>query len=267
MTVIRTDKWLLDLYDNPINLCKKLKAQFFGVQAYEIHNHLAMYGMYRHPVRNGKDLIKKLQKNNVWGIVREEKKHLEREWDGPNIPVFIFPSDPHNRRIQRELGGKSGLAFGDKLFLFISEDTDETELRALFTHEYNHVCRLSKYQKKENDYTLVDTIVLEGMAENAVHERFGEESAAPWTRYYSDKDLEEISNNLVIPNRNIRKNDNKHQTVLYGLRGYPRMAGYCCGHYLVKKYMEANSMTTKDLLNIDAETIAQIHDDESDDEE
>lgn len=258
MTVIRTDKWLLDLYDSPIKLCKKMKSHFFDVQAQEIHNHLAMYGMYRQPTRDGKELIRKMQKNRAWEIIKKEEQHLQKEWSGPDIPIFIFPSDPTNRRIQRELGGKSGLTFYDKLFLFISENTGEIDLKALFTHEYNHVCRLSKYKKEEEDYTLLDTIILEGLAENAVHERFGEKTAAPWTRYYSDKNLDELSNNLIFPNRNTGKNDVKHQNILYGFRNYPNMSGYCTGYYLVKKYREANSLESKNLLTIDTETLAQI---------
>src|SRR5699024_2978860 len=107
-----------------------------------------------------------------------------KKWNGPNIPIFILPSDQHNRKLQRELSGKSGLTFQDKLFLFISEDTSESELKSLFTHEYNHVCRLSQYPKEE-DYTLLDTIILEGLAENAVRERFGDQATANWTRHYS----------------------------------------------------------------------------------
>ncbi len=31
MSVIKTDKWLLDLYDKPIELCEKLLKHFDGV--------------------------------------------------------------------------------------------------------------------------------------------------------------------------------------------------------------------------------------------
>ena len=59
----------------------------------------------------------------------------------------------------------------------------------MFTHEYNHVCRLSKFQKSEEDYVLLDSIILEGLAENAVRERLGEEFLATWTSYYSNEEL------------------------------------------------------------------------------
>jgi uncharacterized protein YjaZ len=257
MGVIRTDKWLHDSYHKPIEICEKLIEHFEDASASEIYNYLTQYGMY-HPLRNGNKVVKKLQKNKVWEIVQEENLRLQKMWEGPNIPIFIFPSDIDNRKLKQDFNGKSGLAFKDKLLLFISEDNLEKEIRALFTHEYNHVCRLSKYPKDEDDYVLLDTIILEGLAENAVRERMGEEFLATWTSYYSNEELKKMWNSIVFPNRNILKSDIKHQNILYGLRFYPKMAGYSVGYYLVKNYLEATNKTSKDLLNINPDYIAQI---------
>ena len=257
MSVIRTDKWLVDLYEQPLKLCEKLEEYFDGVQAYEIYNYLTLHGMYR-PFKNGSKQVKKLQGNKIWEIVQNEQQRLQKMWEGPNVPVFIFPSDTSNLRIKTDFNGKSGLAFKEKLFLFISKDTSEKEIRSLFTHEYNHVCRLSKFQKSDKDYVLLDTIILEGLAENAVRERFGEEFIATWTSYYSTTELEKIWNNLVQPNRNLLKTDRKHQVILYGLYSHPKMAGYCVGYYLVKKYIEVNTLTSNDLLNTPTDKIAQL---------
>lgn len=259
MSVVRTDKWLLDLHEHPIEMCKKMKTQFDDAEAYEIYDYLTQHGMYRQPLSNGRSLIKMLQKNKAWEIAEIEMQYLQKKWNGPNIPIFIFPSDPDNRKIKTDLNGKSGLAFHDKLLLFISADNNEREIKALFTHEYNHVCRLTKYYKNEEDYVLLDTIILEGLAENAVREKFGKDSLATWTKYYSNDELEKLWNNLVFPNRNALITDSRHQDLLYGVRYYPRMAGYCVGYYLVKNYMEKNGFKSKDLLNLETKTIAQLN--------
>lgn len=257
MSVIRTDKWLVDLYEQPIEICENLKEYFEGAQANEIYEYLTLHGMYR-PFINGKEQVKNLLENKVWQIVQNENEQLQKMWEGPNVPVFIFPSDTNNRAIRMDFNGKSGLAFRDKLFLFISKDSLNTEIRALFTHEYNHVCRLYKHQKSEKDYGLLDRIILEGLAENAVRERFGAEFIATWTSYYTTNELEKLWNNLVYPNRNVLKTDRKHQGILYGLDSYPKMAGYSVGYYLVKKYIEANPSTSNDLLNTPADEIAKL---------
>ncbi|WP_373894835.1 DUF2268 domain-containing protein [Virgibacillus natechei] len=252
MGVIRTDKWLLDLYGEPIELCEKVVDYFDGALASEIYEYLTMHGMYRSPSpsMNVEDLLKKLKDNNVWKTVHKEKCFLQEKWDGPDIPIFIFPSDTNNQRLIQDSNGKSGLAFSDKLFLFISEENEEEEIRALFTHEYHHICRLSRYKANIKDFVLLDTIILEGLAENAVRERFGEKLTATWTSYYSDQQLEKIQDRLIIPNKSIQQTDSRHQRILYGLGLYPKMAGYSVGYYIVKKYMEANGKRAKDLLHI-----------------
>ncbi|QKY68846.1 DUF2268 domain-containing protein [Lentibacillus sp. CBA3610] len=258
MSVVRTDKWLLDTYDNPVELCKKLKSYFDeNVSASDIHQHMVMHGMYHQPRENGTKLIKALQKRNIWKLVEQEEKALQTEWDGPDIPIFILPADADNRQLRQELNGKSGLTFSDKLFLFITEDNTDKEIRALFTHEYNHACRLAKYSKKEADYVLLDTVILEGLAENAVRERFGKHYTANWTSYYSNVRLERISRNLVLPNQNAPKSSRIHLQILYGLGFYPKMAGYCAGYYFVKHYMESNDLNLKDLLHVPSQKIIE----------
>ncbi|MEH7272700.1 DUF2268 domain-containing protein [Neobacillus vireti] len=252
MSVMRTDKWLLEAYERPIELCEKLRELFDGAYASEIYDYLLLHGMYS-PSTNGKDRIIKLQSNQVWGMVQNEAQILQNMWKGPDIPIFIFPSDDSNQTMKIDFNGKSGLSFKDKLFLFISEQNTEAEIKSLLTHEYNHVCRLNYYPKHEDDYTLLDTIILEGLAENAVRERFGEEFLSSWTSFYTDKELLKMWKKLIIPNRSILKTDLKHHNLLYGSPLYPKMAGYSVGYFLVKKHMENNDLTSKDLLSAEPE--------------
>ena len=125
---------------------------------------------------------------------------------------------PDNKQLVREFNGKSGLAYADKLFLFISPQNTATEIRAILTHEYNHVCRLNKFPKREEDCTLLDTIILEGLAEMAVAERFGKDFTSSWTSLYSDRQLARFWKEFVYPNRNQVKESDIHEEVLYGLR-------------------------------------------------
>ncbi|QOR67565.1 Zn-dependent protease [Cytobacillus suaedae] len=241
MTVVRTDKWLLDLYDKPLEMCERIKFAQPDVTIEEIYDYLIMNGMYR-PIRGGEEGVKKLIENKVWKIVYLEEKKLKQEWDGPTIPIYIFPSDSRNAQITKEYNGKSGLAFKDKLFLFLSKQNTGKEIKALFTHEYNHICRLKKYKKNESDYTLGDTIILEGLAECAVKERFGDQYLAPYIRYYTESQLEEMWNTIIKPNVSIIKSTREHDKLLYGQKLLPKMVGYCVGYHLVhKKLMEQNA--------------------------
>ena len=128
MSVMRTDQWLLEAYDRPIEICEKLRGLFDGAYASEIYEYLILHGMYT-PLTSEKDRIIKLQSNQVWEIIQNEAQSLQKLWKGPEIPIFIFPSETSNEIIKIEFNGKSGLAFKDKLFLFISEENSEVEIR------------------------------------------------------------------------------------------------------------------------------------------
>ncbi|MFA1818781.1 DUF2268 domain-containing protein [Virgibacillus oceani] len=258
MGVISTDKWLSNAYDDPIKVCEKMEKLFPGADAADIYHHLTVNGMYQIPLKNGEKLIRRLQQKKVWSYVQKEFTHLKDIWDGPDIPIFIFPSDPYNRKLKQESNGKSGLAFRDKLFLFISDETSKTETKALLIHEYNHVCRLEKYAKKEQDYKLLDSVILEGLAEQAVHEKLGEDYVASWCKYYSDEMLEKWWKTKLSPNSNISKSDRNHQALLYGLHFQPKMLGYSVGYYLVQKYATENNVSTKDLMTLSSEEISQL---------
>ncbi|WP_249872087.1 DUF2268 domain-containing protein [Oceanobacillus saliphilus] len=254
MVVVQTDKWLLDCYDDPIRLCEKLEVYFGGISAFEIYDYLTMHGMYR-PLKRGIGNIKKLRNNNVWEVVQDGIERLQKKWDGPDIPVFIFPSDSTNRELIRNFNGKSGLAYKDKLLLFLSPNNVKKEIEALLTHEYNHVCRLNQYEKDVNEYVLLDTIILEGLAEQAVDEQIGTDYLASWTTFYTNKQLKDMWQDLIFPNRHVPKEFPEHDELLYGISPYPKMAGYSTGYYLIKQYVKRYPFSCKDLLSVPSEQI------------
>lgn len=259
MSVIQTDEWLRESWDDPLRLCEQLTPYFQDASAEDIYHHLIMHGMYD-SLDDGAKLIKRMQQKQLWHVVRKEEQTLKKLWHGPNVPIFIFPSDANNRKLQQQFIGKAGLAFKDKLFLFISENNSKHEIKALLTHEYNHICRLTKYRKKESDYVLLDTIILEGLAEYAVLERLGVEQIAKWTSYYDDGQLEKLWQRLIFPSRNLPKHYKTHHDLLYGRHFYPTMAGYCVGFYLVKKFIKQNKVTTDALFALPSDEIASVED-------
>jgi uncharacterized protein YjaZ len=257
MSVIPTDKWLTKYYEHPIKMCEKLEPYFKGVTAREIYQYLQSFGMYR-PYKNGRKVIEKLQKKKAWTFIEHQYNKLQKTWSGPKTNVFIFPSDSFNRQIQRDFNGKSGLAFQDKIFLFLSEDNDEIEMKALFTHEYNHVCRLALSKKPEEQYTLLDSVIMEGLAESAVKELVGERYVASWTTYYKEEQLKNIWQNIIKPNLHIPKTDHRHRKILYGRNFYPKMSGYCVGYFLVQHVLKKKKWKTKDLLSLESEKILKL---------
>src|SRR5699024_5082242 len=159
--------------------------------ASDIHNHLIQYGMYQESTK-GSDTIEKLIHSKAWDIVKAEEKKLKESWDGPDIPIFIFPAEGRNKILYREYNRNVGLTFKYKLCLCISEEKTKEEMQAQFTQEENHVSTLEKVDKQEKDFVLLDHMNLVSLAENEDRERPGAEHTAKWTSFYSERQLNKI---------------------------------------------------------------------------
>jgi uncharacterized protein YjaZ len=258
MSIIPTNQWLKDAWEDPLKVMEKLTKYFENASADAIYQHLAGHGMYQLPFHDGSSVIQELIENKTWEIIKKQEAKLKKLWKGPEIPIFIFPADIENQQLKRHFNGKSGVAFQDKLFLFLSPTNSEREMKALLTHEYNHVCRIAQFNKRISDYNLLDTIILEGLAEQAVAEQVGNSYNAALTTYYSDYELERMWNRLIFPAHNLPKQHERHSKILYGLGLYPSMIGYAVGYYLVNQYLQENKLTSKELLTVPAKEIAKL---------
>ncbi|MCP8968299.1 DUF2268 domain-containing protein [Ectobacillus sp. SYSU M60031] len=251
-----TDEWLREQYEDPAKLCEQRLRDHVPLPPSHIYRFLAARGMYR-PVPGGLEEVKELQQAGIWRGLRREYQELRRWLQGPDIPVYIFPSDAYNRRIQREYGGKSGLAFPGCLFIFVSSRNELEELKAVLTHEYHHVCRLQQLPAEEHDGTLLDSMIMEGLAEAAVRERHGSERHAAWVSYYTKEEAVKLWSTYLEKFQQVGRGTRKHEDLLNGLHIYPRMLGYAVGFYIVEECMQENRYTTRQLLGTPAEKILQ----------
>lgn len=259
MTVIRTDRWLLRTNNDPLQICEKLKPSFRGFSTEDIYDLLTSYGMFRKPIKDCLSHVTSWQEQKLWNMIHKELTKLRQKWNGPDIPIYILPSDPFNKQLLIHHNGKSGLAFQNQIFLFISPKTTKQEIIALFTHEYNHVCRLTQYRKEESEYTLLDTIILEGLAENGVREQLGKAYLASWTHMYHSHQLKRFWERMIFPSISIPIHHQKHDMLLYGSYLYPKMLGYAVGYDLVYQYLTINNLTIKEIITLPSETIAQLN--------
>ncbi|WP_102347342.1 DUF2268 domain-containing protein [Bacillus sp. Marseille-P3661] len=260
MAIIRTDHWLRQYVDQKNYslsaqrklICNPLISYFKDASVFEVHEHLLSHGLF--PPLPTLNEIDQLEKNNVWGFLQKEFSILRSEWKGPDVPLFIFPSNMQNRSLKEEFNGKTGLSYKDKIFLFISAKNSYDELKALLTHEYNHTCRLNIL--KVDDLNFLQTIILEGLAENAVEERIGKKYLAPWTSVYTREQAIKLWYKYLRNNANMKASSPKFQHLLFGTKFYPKYLGYNVGYHITKSYCEKfNPSSAKTLLTTSAESI------------
>ncbi|MEH7274912.1 DUF2268 domain-containing protein, partial [Neobacillus vireti] len=233
MGIIQTDKWLEEEFDRPTKICEKLLPAFNGQSAPKIYNQLTEFGMYK-PSPLTKEIFTMMKETNVWDEVRGIFHDYKKAWGGPDIPIYLFPIGQKRSFFSRqEEKVKGGVSYPDKMFLFLSNKLTSKELEALFVHEYHHICRLKMQTKRFEDYTLLDSIIIEGLAEYAVLVHCGRNYLADWCKMYTDAELEKLWNIYLQDNLELKKSERKHDDFLYGLGRVPNLLGYAAGFKIV----------------------------------
>lgn len=252
MGIIRTDEWLQKHFDRPAKICERLIPYFNGQTANEIYSQLQKFGMYRPSWRTRKN-FESMHDDKAWNQVEKLFLKYKNKWSGPDIPVFLFPLEQRGGLFFRnEERNKAGVSFPDKMFLFLSHYDDPKELEALIVHEYHHVCRLRSLNRKMEDYSLLDSIIIEGLAEYAVLKHCGEEYIANWCNIYTEREMTILWNRFLRNQLGKKKNERIHDELLYGGGRIPSLLGYAAGFKIVKDFYRKDNYSTKLSFSIPA---------------
>lgn len=249
---MRTDNWLEKWMDEPLKVCKKVVSEQENIRSF--YEYLKFFGMYQ-PSRLSRNIFNNLKEMNVWEKVNKIFLKYKKLWNGPDIPIYIFPINANNRQLIRQTNGKSGVTFKNKMFLFLSSTNDEKEWEALFVHEYHHATRMNKIKKEVKDYNLLDSLILEGLAEYAVQEYCGEKYLNIWCKTYSEKQLKFYWNNDFKDKLEINRNYSIHDDLLFGKKFVPAMMGYALGYRIIVEYSRKHDLTTMKGLSMQSEEL------------
>ncbi|MDI0268094.1 DUF2268 domain-containing protein [Clostridioides difficile] len=134
-------------------------------------------------------------------------------------------------------------------YMFISLVPNEymlNRLQVALAHECNHNIRF-QFINWSNDITLEEMMINEGLAENFATWMFGEDMVGPWV---SKTDIQTLDTYIkpIIKNALKETGFQNITSYLYGddiakMQGYfpvglPYCAGYACGYYMIKYYLE-----------------------------
>lgn len=139
----------------------------------------------------------------------------------------------------------------------------------VLAHETNHNVRF-QFEPWHNDITLGEMLVHEGLAENFAAHLYGEARIGPWIQETDMETLNDYIKPIMKDGLNAQGLDNI-TAYLYGDEmarqqnyfpvGLPYCAGYACGYYLIKHYLEktGRSIIEATLLP-SAEILAETND-------
>ncbi|TMW72913.1 DUF2268 domain-containing protein [Alteribacter natronophilus] len=220
------------------------------------HQYLLGQGL-RRPDGDWQGFYRKMTKSGAADELSNHFARFKKYWKGPDIPVYLLPIDMENEELLKRLNRKNGVTFPECIVLFVDETLPLPAMKALLTHEYNHACRLMAQNNDEASVTLLESMVMEGLAEAAVKKALGEKELAPWTGLHSKEKCMEWWDNVLRRERRI-KNRRHHDHFMYGGDGLPPMIGYAAGYHLVGDYIKHTpEHTGRARLKVPAEKILQ----------
>lgn len=254
MSVMPTQQWLskwLKAYKNSNGksveaiqceiICRPLVDVFSQATPKEVQYELIQNGLFK-PCEMVD--LEALEKKEIWNNIQEVYEQLKKRWSGPEVPIYIFPITKKNASTN-----KNGVAYRHAIFLFVSETLQKEELGALITHEYNHVCRLHYLNKAFDEITLKESLLLEGLAECAVEELYGDQWLAPWLKRYTKEELVWQWQEHFLPFLEVKGVQN-HFPFLYG-DPLPKWIGYCIGYEIVRTYKKNFSLQETHIKSTD----------------
>ena len=99
---------------------------------------------------------------------------------------------------------------------------------------------MAKLAKPRDEYTLLDSLIMEGLAEMAVAEYVGKPYVASWNTQYPDDLLTESWHQYFKENLSIPITNPVHDQLLYGNRIGKAMIGYALGYFIIRQYKRLN---------------------------
>ncbi|MBP2620590.1 DUF2268 domain-containing protein [Streptococcus panodentis] len=158
----------------------------------------------------------------------------------------ILLGNPESRMLQLNQGysGDGGIP-GYLMLSLLPNDYTLPRMQAALAHECNHNVRF-QFIKWNQQTTLADWVVSEGLAESFAAELYGEELIGPWVTSTSPEQLEEIK--PIISSQLQLTGMMEMSPYLYGDEiaelqgqlpvGLPYAAGYAYGYHLIQAYLK-----------------------------
>lgn len=123
-------------------------------------------------------------------FIKNELMLLQKEYPvAKSVEFELFLLDDKDHFVKEKLGGVSAFTdwSGKIFFAILPEDQVRSTLKSVINHEYHHHWRTHTLNITEKNQTLMDRLILEGLAEHFVEIRLGEAYLGPYKDALSEK--------------------------------------------------------------------------------
>ncbi len=196
-------------------------------------------------------------------LKRFEKKGMHSKVSQYTFTVLLGDEKKLTMFLNQNYGGEGGIP-GYVWLSLVPNAYTLKRTKSAIAHEFNHNLRYQYIQWDGG--SLAELIISEGLAENFVEAMYGKSYLGPWVTAIDWNQSQALIKNIIGKHLDI---DNMFEAMpyLYGDEiaqlysgnqvGLPHSAGYTCGYYLVKTYLdktncgieEATMRSAQEILN------------------
>ncbi len=203
--------------------------------------------------------ISEEQKLEIESVISET---IEKCNEKLSIPTknFIFVHPYLTTEEDKFFEGVMAVAVYSCVFhLFINlNECSKKSIENTVAHELNHTIYYYHHYDDFNNYTLLDEVLLEGLAEN-FREQYFDSNVTKWAGALSKEEalylLKKIKNTLESRDQKVIKE------FLFGNGKYERWTGYSVGYWLVKEFIKNNPNLSWDkIMKIKPQNFLQVID-------
>jgi len=202
---------------------------------------IQFFGMFQ-PSQNINSLEEQLNRMNALNFEKEieqELIQLKKEYPSHgSIDFELFILNANDTFVISKLNGVSAFTDwnGRMCFVVLPEERVRKTLKSVITHEYHHHWRIQTLGTKEFEETLLDRIILEGLAEFFVSYRLGNTFIGP----YKDVLTESAALSLweEIFKKYADNTGSSNDKFMFGspVENLPFWGGYSVGFHLVNRF-------------------------------
>lgn len=233
---------------NPKTSRKDLFLDVFEVSNEEFET-MAFFGIFdlENKIETLEKQLQEMHSLAYERFIKDELTLLQLEFPVSKALEFeLFILDDKDHFVTEKLGGVSAYTdWNGRLFFAVLPDAQvRSILKSVITHEYHHHWRIHALAITEQNQTLLDRLILEGLAEYFVKIRLGDSSLGPYKDALTEKQARVLWKTTYHSNRN--EVGEKTDVYMFGSKEkqIPFWAGYAIGYYLVKWYLEKNEGST-----------------------
>lgn len=252
------EKFLSVVKSNPQENRKEIFMDIFKFDEEEFEM-MSFFGMFNlnNDINSLEEQLNIMRSLNFENFIKEELELLHKQYPS-NRPVQfeLFILDENDDFVKSKLNGVSAFTDwdGKMCFAVLPEENVRSTIQSVVTHEYHHHWRISVLEIKEDGETLLDRMVLEGLAEHFVKTRLGNEYLGPYKDALSESQAKMIWENTY--KNHIYDKGTSTDLYMFGSKdkSLPFWGGYSLGYYLIKWFLDRNNdISIKDLTRLQSE--------------